>query len=91
MGDPAHYGMGKSIFMLGQQAGFDMTTQAGLDQFMLYYNAQQLLKNDLAPPPIAGLNSLFPLLPPMGMPSSERDKRRKEKKRHRQNRKRKHK
>lgn len=93
LADPSSWGMAKSMFMMGQQAGFDMTTQEGLDQFMLVYNAQQLLKNDLPLPQrhIVDLHSPFPSLPPMGMPSSEREKRRKEKKRQRQNRKRKHK
>lgn len=38
MGDPANFGMAKGFFMAGQQAGFDMTTQEGLNEFMLAYN-----------------------------------------------------
>ena len=39
LANPANYGMAKSFFMMGQQAGFDMTTQEGLDAFTLAYNA----------------------------------------------------
>jgi hypothetical protein len=42
LADPSNYGMAKSMFMMGKQAGFDMTTQEGLDQFMLAYNSQLL-------------------------------------------------
>jgi hypothetical protein len=38
LSNPKNFGMAKSIFSLGAQAGFDMTTQEGLDQFMLAYN-----------------------------------------------------
>jgi hypothetical protein len=44
LSDPANFGMGKSFFMMGQRAGFDMTTQEGLDQFMLVYNANLLAR-----------------------------------------------
>lgn len=36
---PENFGMAKSFFMAGQKAGFDMTTQEGLNKFMLAYNA----------------------------------------------------
>jgi hypothetical protein len=39
LGNPANYGMAKSFFMMGTQAGFDMTTQKGLDAAMHAYNA----------------------------------------------------
>jgi hypothetical protein len=51
LADPSNYGMAKSFFMMGQEAGFDMTTQAGLDQFMLAYNSRLLGNPDLAMPP----------------------------------------
>ena len=47
LADPSNYGMAKSMFMLGKQAGFDMTTQEGLDQFMLAYNSQVLANQGL--------------------------------------------
>ena len=40
--DPANFGMAKSILMLGQEAGFDMRTEAGLAAFMLAYNSRHL-------------------------------------------------
>ena len=42
MNDPANFGMAKSFFMMGQDAGFDMTTRDGLQAFMLAYNASLL-------------------------------------------------
>lgn len=40
--DPANFGMAKSLFMVGKKAGFDMTTELGLAEFMLAYNANRL-------------------------------------------------
>jgi hypothetical protein len=42
LSDPANFGMAKSFVMMGQRAGFDMTTQEGTQQFMLAYNASLL-------------------------------------------------
>ncbi len=39
LSDPDNFGMAKSIFMMGQAAGFDVTTQAGMEEFMATYNA----------------------------------------------------
>jgi len=39
MSDPANFGMAKSFATMGQQAGFDMTSQAGMNKFMIAYNA----------------------------------------------------
>ncbi len=39
MNDPANFGMAKSFFMMGQSAGFDMTSQEGMTAFMHAYNA----------------------------------------------------
>jgi hypothetical protein len=39
MNDTSKFGMAKSFFMAGNEAGFDMTTQEGLDALMLHYNA----------------------------------------------------
>jgi hypothetical protein len=39
LADPRNFGMAKTFFMQGQAAGFNMTTQEGLDQFMAVYNA----------------------------------------------------
>jgi hypothetical protein len=40
--DPSNFGMAKSFFMMGSQAGFDMTTQEGLAEFQLAYNSSLL-------------------------------------------------
>lgn len=42
LADPSNFGMAKSIFSAGTNAGFDMTNQADLNRFMLAYNAAQL-------------------------------------------------
>ncbi len=42
MNDPSNFGMAKSFFSMGHAAGFDMTTQEGLDAFMLAFNTRQL-------------------------------------------------
>ncbi len=47
LADPGNFGMAKSMFMAGTDAGFDMTNQAGLDRFMLAYNAAQLGESTL--------------------------------------------
>jgi hypothetical protein len=39
LANPANYGMAKSFFMAGMQAGFDMTTQDGINEFMAAYNS----------------------------------------------------
>ena len=40
MNDPSNFGMAKSFFTMGQAAGFDMTTQEGMNAFMLAFNAR---------------------------------------------------
>lgn len=42
MQNPANFGMAKSFFMLGQQSGFDMMTQEGLDAFTEVFNASRI-------------------------------------------------
>lgn len=49
--NPANFGMAKSIFSQGRQAGFDMTTQEGLTKFMLAYNSGLLGGRRPNPPP----------------------------------------
>ncbi len=92
LADPRNYGMAKSFFMQGQKAGFDMTTQEGLDEFMAVYKANLLLNRG----PGAGLpdlgesmGGLFPPLPPLpGEPKNVHDKKKKARKAARQARKR---
>jgi hypothetical protein len=42
MSDPSRFGMAKSFFTMGQAAGFDMTSQEGMNAFMLDCNARLL-------------------------------------------------
>ncbi|MCB0046260.1 MAG: hypothetical protein KDD92_12590 [Caldilineaceae bacterium] len=41
MFDPARAGMAKSFFLSGTEAGYDMSTKEGMDQYMLQYNLMQ--------------------------------------------------
>lgn len=54
LSDNGIYGTGKSMFMWGQHAGYDMTTQAGLDECMMAYN-ESLRSADT--PPISAESS----------------------------------
>lgn len=47
LSDSSNFGMAKSFFTMGRAAGFDMTTQEGLDAFLLAYN-EALLSRRLA-------------------------------------------
>jgi|GEM_PF-338928 len=39
LSDSRNFGMAKSMFMAGHEAGFDMTTEPGIAEFMVRYNA----------------------------------------------------
>jgi hypothetical protein len=39
LSNPANFGMAKGFFMLGKEAGYDMTTQEGINAFMQVYNS----------------------------------------------------
>jgi hypothetical protein len=96
LADPSKWGMAKSFFMRGTEAGYDMTSQAGLDEFMREYNAR-LLSGQAPPLPLGppepdwGEEDDFVPLPPSPLSHEERKKKRKERKRQRQARKRKRK
>ena len=71
MNDSSKFGMAKSFFMMGQKAGFDMSTQEGLDEFMLHYNA------NIAPQLVAEATQseeLFPALPNLDLLSGSDNK-----------------
>jgi len=55
MNDPQNFGVAKSFLMAGQAAGFDMTSQEGIEAFQQQYN-QQIQETDTPPPG-------FPALP----------------------------
>lgn len=93
LSNSGNFGMAKSIFMMGQKAGYDMTTQDGLDRFRLAYNSSLLNKQKSALPPafFSGGDPFsdfetFPAGPPQT--SQEREKKRKARKTQRQARKR---
>lgn len=44
MNDSSRFGFAKSFFRMGQAAGFDMTSQTGLDAFKDLYNAAQMMQ-----------------------------------------------
>ena len=51
LSNPNNFGMAKSLFTLGSQAGFDMTTQAGMNQFMAAYNEAVTKRQQTRPAP----------------------------------------
>jgi hypothetical protein len=57
MNDSSRFGMAKSFFVMGQQAGFDMTTEEGNAAFMQHYN-----ENLARPGFVPGLPALSNLL-----------------------------
>jgi len=50
LSNPANFGMAKSLFSAGSNAGYDMTTEAGMAEFMVAYN-QSLTANQSEPAP----------------------------------------
>jgi hypothetical protein len=40
MGDPANFGIAKSMIMMGMARGFDMSSQEGIEKWMATYNAE---------------------------------------------------
>ena len=40
MSNPANFGIAKSFVMMGMERGFDMSTQEGINEWMLIYNAE---------------------------------------------------
>ena len=56
MGDPANYGIGKSLFMMGAERGFDMSTPEGIQTWMDTYNAESTAGTGL-PVPLPGERS----------------------------------
>lgn len=57
MNDPSRFGMAKSFFMMGQEAGFDMTNEEELNAFMHLYNAAVLAQPEGLSDPYSGLPS----------------------------------
>ena len=63
MNDSSKFGMAKSFFMAGSEAGFDMTTEKGLKAFQEQYN-QKLQKSTANPSILPGLEMLLGNLNP---------------------------
>lgn len=64
MFDPRNFGMAKSFFMQGQDAGFDMTDEEQINQFMLLQNMSVLSGQEAGlplPPDIAEMDNLLDL------------------------------
>jgi hypothetical protein len=49
LSNPHNFDMAKSFFMAGSKLGFDMTSEEGLDEFIAFYNGQQVLNRIAAP------------------------------------------
>lgn len=52
MNDPAKFGMAKSFFMAGRQAGVDMNDKGEMDKFMMQYNARIMSQEPRFLPPL---------------------------------------
>ncbi len=85
LSNPANFGMAKSMFMSGKRVGFDMTTQEGMDGFMMFHNTNLMQQRaagtrlDLAEPPMQRVSSRVQPSTP-AMPAAEKkafDKQRK--------------
>jgi hypothetical protein len=87
LANPANFGMAKSFVMRGMQAGFDMTTQEGIDEFTAAYNSSLPGGGGGAFGDIPR-ESPFPELPPSPLSHQERAAKRKKRKSQRQARKR---
>jgi hypothetical protein len=74
LANPENYGMVKSIFMMGFERGFNMTTQEGINAWIETYNAE-ILNNPPANPlrPMSG-SPLFEFDDPFPPPSASRGK-----------------
>ena len=61
MNDPSNFGMAKSFFAMGRDAGFDMTTQEGMNAFMLAFNSRQFARQSPPRPhlPISSFSAPF--------------------------------
>jgi len=56
MNDSSRFGMGKSFVSMGSEMGFDMTDEADMQKFMLYYN-EHIANTALEPP---GIKRMLP-------------------------------
>jgi hypothetical protein len=89
LADPANFGIAKSFVMAGVEAGFDMTTKEGMDQWKTVYN-ERLINRPLPAraPLVLDLRSDPFWLPADDRTPAQKEQKRKERKRQRQARKR---
>jgi hypothetical protein len=59
MNDPSKFGMAKSLFMMGQSAGFDMTKKEDSDAFITMYNANLMAEREGQQNPSQGYPDSF--------------------------------
>lgn len=75
MSDPANFGMAKSILMKGVERGFDMSTEEGIDEWIMTYNAETMaeLEEPKRPSPFGALSSFFSRFssPPPALPEDD--------------------
>ncbi len=76
MNDSSRFGMAKSFFTMGQTAGFDMTSEEGMGEFVQLYNTS--IAGSL--PDEGGFPGLFPGMPDTSEPKKSRSKRKKSRK-----------
>jgi hypothetical protein len=82
MNNPANFGMAKSFISAGRSAGFDMSTQEGVQAFQQYYNANLARPDPSLASPVDGWDDLLDAPAPMpGSPAFSGDKAKKRKKR----------
>lgn len=84
LADPRNYGLAKSFVMMGRAAGFDMTSEEGIQEFTAVYNASLAPLSAIAGGPLADPGDLDfpgddagPAPGPRRPPSKEKRKKRK--------------
>jgi len=85
LGDPSNFGMAKSFVALGQELGFEMDTEEGIQEWVNAYNAAMRAAYDRPVPPPdskdAGAQEAGQKPRPQGQTPSRRQKRQRKKKR----------
>lgn len=68
MTDPSRGGIAKAFMLMGNQSGFDMTTEEGVQAFQQHYNAN--LKSNMPDPLTASLQNMIQVaIPPEAKPA----------------------
>ncbi|MCA9146502.1 MAG: hypothetical protein H6821_15575 [Planctomycetaceae bacterium] len=69
LSNPDNFGIAKSFVMMGQESGFDMTTQEGMNQFMAAYNASLMSRQRGGNSDTAVSRYQPPVAPPAARPA----------------------